>query len=154
IQRNVEPRTAPSSPYHERTRRRGNGGAVGTTRNALACNGNFEMLLDWNLQPIIVARGVGPDFGGRDVLDVTDINAGQVNAVDPQIELPGRPMRKVEPELLTAEECVGFGGVPTVKDALLPQLRHRTDAGHLPSAVVTRSRKISSRRKRGKPLSC
>src|SRR6266567_2511240 len=86
---------------------------------AHARNGNFDLLLDWNLQPIIVARRVGPDLGGRAVLDVTDINAGQVNAVDPHIELLGRPMRKVEPELLTAKECAGFVGIPTVKDALL-----------------------------------
>src|SRR5260370_30333612 len=119
MQRNVEPSTAAPCPYHEPTSRRGNGGPGGTTRNALACNGNFDVLLDWNLQPIIVARRVGSDFGGRAVLDVTDINAGQVNAVDPHIELLGRPMRKVEPELLTAQECAGFVGIPTVKDALL-----------------------------------
>src|SRR5260370_14623397 len=102
MQRNVEPSTAAPCPYHEPTSRRGNGGAVGTARNALACNGNFDVLLDWNLQPIIVARRVGPDFGGRAVLDVTDIKAGEVNAVYPPIELLRRPTRNVQPELPTA----------------------------------------------------
>src|SRR5882724_5060628 len=96
-------------------------------------------------------RRIGPDFGGRAVLDVTDIQVRQVNAVDPQVELLGLSRRNVEPELFAVQEGAHFVRVPAAKDALSLQQRVDAEARHLTSASLQGGGNDSTRRARRPP---
>src|SRR6266446_2908762 len=121
--------------------RRGDPRAIRIAVDPIATNGRLQMPAERQLNPIVVARWACPHQDRGAVLRVTEVHAGQINAIQPHIEPAFRLGRIVDAKVHFPQPRLGLVTVPTVEHGKVVEERLSAQMhSHVPQLVCVSNR--------------
>src|SRR6266403_4105028 len=125
--------------------RRGDPGQSRIAVDPIATDGRVQTPAERQLNPIVVARWARPHQDRGAVLRVTEIHAGQINAVQSHIEPAFRPGRTVDAKVHFPQPSLGLVTVPTVEHGKVVEERLSAPMhSHVPQLISVSNRFICS----------